>query len=154
MRETEFYLLHPIISPPNPGHCQDNRVAHRKLSVRLHCWRQHTHTTHRTWKSQAAAHMDISPWCSSVFGIGWYSSGYQMKCKHQHNYKTFALQSVLSATYTKVIVIQNLLQLPINVWFDLRSTPQDRTYTQHCLSDQKPDIRWPRDLAENQMLRV
>jgi hypothetical protein len=72
-------------------------------------YRGHTHTTYWTWWSPADVYMEILSLSYSLFAARKYSKSYQKRnVDKQCSHKTFDLQSLFSAKYAKVIVVENL----------------------------------------------
>lgn len=137
-------LFPPGKSPNNPVYCEDKGL----LST---SWRhtdapspQGTHYLRKT-PTQLIQHGILTPTFISLGQEVFYRL-LKEKWEHKPIHKTLDLQSVLLIKYARATAAQNLWEWPINVWSDLRFTPQEGIHTRYSLGNKEPETRQPRDL--------
>lgn len=73
---------------------------------------------------------------------------------HQHNPKTFDLQSILPEKCAKAMLSQNLCEWSTNNWFNLRPLPGEGAHVQYFLDGGDPETEYPRDLSQKKINKL
>lgn len=118
-------------SPNNPGCCQDNKLL--STNCQQDPTDDNTHITHWRWRIRAGVHKEPLPLCSSVFGMGRYSPGYQEKHKKpiqpkflQSSYLKYLLGTKLMGVTNQYVIWLKAYFMSWNPYLTLLRWPRTR----------------------------